>query len=228
MAGGAGTRAGFTRLELLVVLVVLALLAAIQLPLLARSREPGNKAVCANNLRRLAAATLMFSAENSDALPKRTGPDAWPAQLFSYFQQTNVLHCPSDAARPANFGAGRTNADGAPRSYIMNGCNDYYGAFNVPFTSPVPLAAIQKPSETVLFGEKKTDSFHWWFDYNQFDDVNPLDQSRHFPGPEYGNTLGGSNYAFADGGVRFLRFGESFNPVNRWFLVEEWRILGTP
>ena len=37
---------------------------------------------------------------------------------------------------------------------------------------------------------------------------------------------GGSNYAMADGSMRFLRFGRSFSPVNLWAITPESRNLG--
>ena len=39
-------------------------------------------------------------------------------------------------------------------------------------------------------------------------------------------TAGGSNYAFADGSARYLKFGESLNPINLWFVDEGLRKLG--
>jgi prepilin-type processing-associated H-X9-DG protein len=35
--------------------------------------------------------------------------------------------------------------------------------------------------------------------------------------------VGGANYAFVDGSVRFLKFGQSVNPVNLWALTPTWR-----
>jgi hypothetical protein len=213
--------AAFTRVELLVVVGACLVLAAIQIPLLGRSREPGNVAVCANNLRQLGAAMLMFSADNDGYLTPHSSRPAWPVLLLPYFRQTNVLHCPSDAPIPLDFGRGNTNYVG-PRSYLLNGFNDYSSQdFGHPFS--VPLKAIKHPSETILFGEKYTDSGHWWLDYNQFDDIQELEQSRHFDTGNYRNA--GSNHAFADGSVRFLKFGQGLNPVMLWFVDDELRHL---
>ena len=56
---------GFTLVELLVVIAVIALLMAILLPALTRAREQGKRAVCIHHLQQLMIAWLMY-ADNSD------------------------------------------------------------------------------------------------------------------------------------------------------------------
>lgn len=60
---------GFTRLELLVVIAAVLLLALLQFPLLATSRDGGHQAVCMNNLRQLGIVLQMYSDENRDLVP---------------------------------------------------------------------------------------------------------------------------------------------------------------
>ena len=86
-------------------------------------------------------------------------------------------------------------------------------------------SAITETSETVVFGEKETESGHWWMDYWQGDDYQELDQSRH--GHIGKGESGGSVFAFADGSARYLRFGKSLDPINLWFVVPEYRKLGS-
>jgi type II secretory pathway pseudopilin PulG len=69
------THAGFTRVELLVILACLTLLALAQLPLLGKSREGGHEAVCMNNLRQLGLAMLMYGNENQDVVPEEGDPN---------------------------------------------------------------------------------------------------------------------------------------------------------
>jgi prepilin-type processing-associated H-X9-DG protein len=61
--------AGLTRLELLVVLCVLALLVSMVLPGQAGARSGGHAIQCLNNLRQLMGASTMYCADNKDALP---------------------------------------------------------------------------------------------------------------------------------------------------------------
>ena len=68
---------GFSRLELLAVLSVLAMLAAIQLSALAHNKGNSHRAVCADNLRRLALSWLMYADDNRGRLaPNRDGAGA--------------------------------------------------------------------------------------------------------------------------------------------------------
>jgi hypothetical protein len=213
---------GFSRLDCVATLAGAFLMCGLAMGASNLSRESGHKAGCANNLRQLGAAMLMFSTENNNSFPAQTSATLWMQILLPYYQRTNVLHCPADAAKPANFGAsfcGSINA--APRSYLLNGWSDYYQLRNIPYSVPFPATVIKQPSETILFGEKETASGHFWVDFNPYDDLNELEQGRHFNTGNYENA--GSNHAFADGSVRFLKFGQGLNPVVLWFVEDKWR-----
>ena len=83
-----------------------------------------------------------------------------------------------------------------------------------------------EPSETIVFGEKDTDSGHFYMDYNQLDDLSELEQSRHSARGKLSQG-GGSDYAFADGSARYLPFGRSFDPINLWFVDPDLRKKGS-
>jgi prepilin-type N-terminal cleavage/methylation domain-containing protein/prepilin-type processing-associated H-X9-DG protein len=113
-----GRRAkGFTLVELLVVIGIIALLIAMLLPSLRKAKESSQRTACLSNVRQIGAALLMYVNDNRDALPyaPRTGFNAadafyWHATNFaeignhglgSYLNlsPTNfkVMLCPSDA-----------------------------------------------------------------------------------------------------------------------------------
>jgi len=62
--------AGFTLVELLVVIGIIAILVSILLPSLAKARNQANAIKCAANLRQLYMACSMFAAEHKDHLPR--------------------------------------------------------------------------------------------------------------------------------------------------------------
>ena len=100
----------------------------------------------------------------------------------------------------------------------------------------MPESGIKEPSETIVFGEKHGEPpqagdpsthGHFYMDFLEGigNDVTEVDQSRHSTVAR--NTRGGgSDYAFADGSTRFLKFGKSFIPLDLWATEEKWRTNG--
>jgi len=67
---------GFTLLELLVAITIIAILASLLLPALNRAKQAAKTTTCLNNLRQWGLATQMFAAENDDLLPEDGSPNA--------------------------------------------------------------------------------------------------------------------------------------------------------
>lgn len=223
----------FTLIELLVVIAIIGILASMVLPALSKAKESGKRSSCANNLRQLAIAATMFTGEHEGKFPTRQVPNAWPESLYENFQELKILRCPSDGpGTPAShpeYAAKKLYADAAPRSYIMNGWNDFWIERNKGWTfsqisgTKMEEAGITLPSETVLFGEKEISSGHYYMDFLESSAGNDFEELDHAKHSVSIKGAGGSNYAFSDGSVRYLPFGQSVNPENLWAITDKWR-----
>jgi type II secretory pathway pseudopilin PulG len=95
---------------LLVVLAVIAILAALLLPALARARSTADRASCLNNLRQLATYMQMYTDDNRDIFPAHRNQNLdsndvnasmtnwWGTTLLAMARnatQTNLFHCPA-------------------------------------------------------------------------------------------------------------------------------------
>jgi prepilin-type N-terminal cleavage/methylation domain-containing protein/prepilin-type processing-associated H-X9-DG protein len=207
-------RRGFTLIELLVVIAIIAILAAMLLPALSRSKQSARRIACANHLKQLALATVMYVMDNDNYYPSSNSPDKWPQALRPGYEDLRILVCPED--RSINGTAAETAlADLAPRSYLFNAWTDYFDLLPQPVMFEImPENVIEHPSETVLFGEKQEDQGDFLMDLRTANEVNVLEQTRH---------AGGANYAFADGSARFLPYGNCLSPINLWGVTPDAR-----
>ena len=86
-------------------------------------------------------------------------------------------------------------------------------------------SVIAHPADTILFGEKASSSsqFYLVLDADASRYLSDLEESRHGGAGGSLNKSGSSNYAFGDGSVRVMRFGQALCPINLWAVTDNGR-----
>lgn len=149
---------GFTLVELLTVIAIIGILAAILIPAVGRARESSRAAVCSSNLRQISAACLLYAGENKGrlvALKDGSTGETWRIKIEPYLgprgSGQNPLICPSDpiTSYPVYYGTGEW-----PASYGLNAVNQF--ANNSTFleyaanTRSQLLSAVKNPSRLIM------------------------------------------------------------------------------
>jgi prepilin-type N-terminal cleavage/methylation domain-containing protein/prepilin-type processing-associated H-X9-DG protein len=96
---------GFTLVELLVVIGIVALLIALLFPVLSKAREAANRTKCLSNLRTIGQAMFVYANNNHDRLPNGNDAITWSDDDAANWVMKNfadevsagrVFRCPSD------------------------------------------------------------------------------------------------------------------------------------
>jgi type II secretory pathway pseudopilin PulG len=111
--GLAAVRNAFCRLELMVVLAVLALLAALAVPVLAGTRSQSNRVECLNNLRRVGLAFHTWAAGHKNLFPGELVDQGNPwlyDAMGCFLIASNELGTPAFLTCPADRGKTRASS----------------------------------------------------------------------------------------------------------------------
>lgn len=205
-------RLAFTLLEALVVVAVVAVIAALVLPLLSAGRGMANNVKCANNLRQIGAGLFAYAGDRNGALVPAAVIRSnyfWFDELNPYMgfpQYTSSYPYPgptaSDAAFPLEWQLCPAQRERAPArqavGYGWNYQNFGYKAANATFNSHSNLRQISEPARTIIIGDSKDA------------EVNPgVDSEYRYLYPKDGPPLavrhrGRGNYLLLDGRVEAL------------------------
>jgi prepilin-type N-terminal cleavage/methylation domain-containing protein/prepilin-type processing-associated H-X9-DG protein len=138
-------RRAFTLVELLVVIALVAVLAALLLPALSSARERGRQAQCAAHLRQIALATLLYVEEHDDTFPSQPEDGLLVRALGGHGTNYYDLLMPFVSNPGVWLCASTRDNPGRLMSYHMNGL--------VITANGLKSAAVRKPSDTLLIGE---------------------------------------------------------------------------
>ena len=191
-------RLGFTLVELLVVITIIAVLVAISFPIYRMALAHANCTGCASHMRTLGLAFVSYANDNNSQLPGRAegaGVNKWPTLLLDYVQNPEVYADPGDPVASAIPTTQMVSNTANNSSFFFNGFNDI-GAYTNPniTVGMANIATVGTP--VLLLGQKISGNTQFYMDFVEGNQDDILDKTTYF---------GGSNYAFADGSVQFMR-----------------------
>lgn len=143
-------RSGFSLVELLTVIAIIAILAAIIFPVMARVKQNANETNCATNLHQIAIGVQMFKQDNR-RYPNLLSVEAIPGQrledckgqdgvLFAeYVKSEQIFHCPSSKVTNSSDIISYETVPGDPNSVKNVYAYDSYSCHltGIALTSPV-------------------------------------------------------------------------------------------
>lgn len=206
-------RRGFTLIEILVVISIIATLAAILTPVFLSAKKAANRNVCQSNLSQIGRAFMAYLSDYDNCYPNTNDPYLWmgrhwrwPIKKYVGFyasydgskdagqitgQSNNVLACPSDPTEVSQYD--KTSYAYSAAFYHtpdqVNSITDYRQLCLTSFSSPdcavVYSSVVKWPSKKVLVAE--------WQAYHSSE-----------PNATLWSWQGERNYLFADGHVKFL------------------------
>ncbi len=223
---------GFTLVELLTVMAIIILLAAVLLPSLQRAQMAARRSKCASNMRQIGVAVMQYIADHDGRFPQTRHTadetESWIFTLAPYLGEVDKIRIsPADPQASERLQQGAT-------SYILN--DIVVDPLTDPFGNPLPggygrFSLIPAPSSTLLAfiisDDRGTgpanDHTHarTWTSFNRF--LSDVEPDRHRIGArDPSRTRGNAPYLYVDGSVRIHDASDSK------MLFDEGRNIGEP
>lgn len=221
-------KSAFTLVELLVVISIIALLAAILFPIFGRVRENARRTSCMSNLKQMALGIMQYTQDTDERMipsggnngnnltpcTQTTQPAAWMQRIFPYVKDLNVYRCPSNKSTDSVAFASSACSPEQPypairRSYALN------QRFNYP--DAMALSFILDPTRKIMVAESAQNP--GWASFTTYGTINWSPTTWVANG--FAGHLGTANYLFVDGHVKSYRPTQTAAPFNMWGGVDD-------
>lgn len=226
-------KSGFTLIEILVVIAIIAILAAILFPVFASAREKARQTTCSSNEKQIGLGILEYCQDFDETMPYEMDSSgvAWSGIVENYIstrgiQQVGIYVCPSAKDKEAScekWGNSPYNASGVYTGCNGNGSTLTYAANEVlswsasqtVFTYQSNLSILSQfdmPAQTIMVGDAWV-AMGSGGQGNEVLNITNLQTtppsfgqtgSSYAPPPTAGNTQGGAYVFRHSGGANFL------------------------
>jgi prepilin-type N-terminal cleavage/methylation domain-containing protein/prepilin-type processing-associated H-X9-DG protein len=198
-------RRGFTLVELLVVISIIALLLSIMMPALGKARATAQRVVCTNNVKQSYFCLFLYTENNNGYMPPNKtrlvsdGKECWAYVMQPYWgkvsganKTTNIMPlCPSDKTAKTHWSFGYWYG----MNYALN-----YRLLDQNGDKPIRMLAIKRPSQKILF----------------VDSVMTLSQAcPYWNSVSYRHSGTTANYVFSDGHCKIHKEDE-ISPAGKY------------
>jgi prepilin-type N-terminal cleavage/methylation domain-containing protein/prepilin-type processing-associated H-X9-DG protein len=173
----AHTRSAFTLVELLIVIAIICLLAAILFPVFALARENARRSACLSNMKQIGLSMQMYLSDYdetyvptilADTNVSATNPYGWADALYPYTKSVQLFQCPSDKRPPCAPGNGSpvdpkeqhlkpsdTTVTCGYTDYIMNAGFSGVAANGSGTVTGVRASRVASSAQTLLFTDAR-------------------------------------------------------------------------
>lgn len=223
----ARVQSGFSLIEVLVVLTIVAILAALLLPAIATARRLARTTRCAAHLRQVGMAVMAYADDQLGIMPPAKAPRDWAPTLPDNPADPAVLHwhelilpwldrtrsvagggvtwgCPAWKGRSGNVGwtgYGLITRPDLPRSWTVTNIASWDGFLLHVAYRPLRAEALTEPSQRILI----SDANDWWISHQLWRNAQGWygqeDLVRH---------QGASNGLFVDGHVETIPIAKAW------------------